>query len=66
MKLKKLTALGLTLALSASLLAGCSNSTPGGASNTPAPSGSQSGGETTGETIKVAAIETSYGTEVWQ
>ena len=66
MKLKKLTALGLTLALSASLLAGCSNSTPGGATNTPAPSGSQSGGETTGETIKVAAIETSYGTEVWQ
>ena len=66
MKLKKLTALGLTLALSASLLAGCSNSTPGGTSNTPAPSGSQSGGETTGETIKVAAIETSYGTDVWQ
>ena len=67
MKLKKLTALGLTLALSASLLGGCANNTPGGDANTPAPSGSQSGGEPAAtETIKVAAIETSYGTDVWQ
>ena len=67
MKAKKLMAMGLAAALSLSLLGGCSNSTPGGdATNTPAPTGSQSGGETTGETIKVAALESAYGAEMWQ
>ena len=72
MNFKKLLGLTLAGALSLSLLAGCSNGTssnptpapatqaPGAESQAPAP---QPAGDVT---IKVAAIETSYGTEVWQ
>lgn len=60
--MKKFLSLTLAASMSLALLAGCGNN---GTSST---SGSTSGdgSNTAGGTIKVAAIETSYGTEVWQ
>lgn len=71
MKLKKVLALTLTLALSASLLAGCAPK-EGGATTTPpatTPVESQKPSETpTPEavTIKVAALESGYGADMWK
>ena len=56
---KKILSLALAATLSLSLLASCG----GGGGSSESPSG---GGDVAGTTIKVAAIETSYGTEVWQ
>ncbi len=56
MKFKKLLGLTLAGALSLSLLAGCSNGTS--SNPTPAPA--------TDVTIKVAALESAYGSEMWQ
>ena len=67
MKAKKLMSMGLAAELSLSLLGGCADNTTGGQSQTPAPSGSQSGGEPAAtETIKVAALESAYGADMWQ
>ena len=66
---KKVLSLALAATMSLGLLAGCGgDTTSGGNSNSPAPGGNTSSGgsDLAGTTIKVAAIETSYGTEVWQ
>ena len=62
--MKKFLSLTLAASMSLALLAGCGNngtSSTSGSGNT-----SGSGSNAAGGTIKVAAIETSYGTEVWQ
>ncbi|WP_367925028.1 carbohydrate ABC transporter substrate-binding protein [uncultured Ruthenibacterium sp.] len=65
--MKKFFAFALTLALSVSMLAACGGST---SSSTPATDGSAStssaSGDYAGQTLKVAAIETAYGTEMWE
>ena len=59
--MKKFLSLTLAATMSLALLAGCS----GGGDNTSG-SGSGDGSNTAAGSITVAAIETSYGTEVWQ
>ena len=59
MNAKKTMALGLTLAMSASLLAGCGSSQTG---ETPAP-GTES--PAAGGSITVAALESAYGADMW-
>ena len=66
---KKVLSLALAATMSLGLLAGCgggNDTTGGGNTSTPAGNTSSGGSDTSGTTIKVAAIETSYGTEVWQ
>ena len=66
---KKVLSLALAATMSLGLLSACGggNDTPaGGNTSTPAGNTSSGGSDTSGTTIKVAAIETSYGTEVWQ
>jgi len=60
--MKKFLSLTLAASMSLALLAGCGSSNGGGSDA----SKSGDGSNTAGGTIKVAAIETSYGTEVWQ
>lgn len=60
--MKKFLSLTLAASMSLALLAGCGNNSGGNTSG----SGSTSGSNASGGTIKVAAIETSYGTEAWQ
>ena len=59
--MKKFLSLTLAASMSLALLAGCGSSNGGGSDA----SKSGDGSNTAGGTIKVAAIETSYGTEVW-
>ena len=68
MKGKKVLSLALAATMSLSLLSACGggNDAPAGASNSPTGSTPSTGGDLSGTTIQVAAIETSYGTEVWQ
>lgn len=65
MKGKKIVSLTLAAAMSLSLLSACGggNDTSG---DTSAGENSGSGSDLAGTTIKVAAIETSYGTDVWK
>ncbi len=68
MKLKKLLALGLSLALSVSLLAGCApqQSTPS-AGNSPSTAPSPTGSAAPeAQVVKVAALESGYGADMWQ
>ena len=60
--MKKFLSLTLAASMSLALLAGCGSSNGGGSDA----STSGDGSNTAGGTIKVAAIETSYGTEAWQ
>ena len=60
--MKKFLSLTLAASMSLALLAGCGSSNGGGSDA----SKSGDSSNTAGGTIKVAAIETSYGTEVWQ
>lgn len=70
--MKKVLSMLLVLCMAVSLFAACgggtSSSTP--AASTPAPStgepASTADGDYTGQTLKVAAIETAYGAEMWQ
>ncbi|OUO37335.1 carbohydrate ABC transporter substrate-binding protein [Flavonifractor sp. An306] len=68
MKGKKVLSLALAATMSLSLLSACGggNDAPAGASNSPTGGTPSTGGDLSGTTIQVAAIETSYGTEVWQ
>ena len=59
--MKKFLSLTLAASMSLALLAGCGSSNGGGSDA----SKSGDGSNTAGGTFKVAAIETSYGTEVW-
>ena len=59
--MKKFLSLTLAASMSLALLAGCGNSNTG--SNTSSTSGD---GSNAGGSIKVAAIETSYGTDAWK
>lgn len=67
MKLKKLLSLGLSLAMSVSLLAGCapqqSTPSPSGSGNAPSPSGSTA---PQAQVVKVAALESGYGADMWK
>ena len=74
--MKKVISILLATALTASMLAGCGGKTEAPAAEAPAEDSGQSeapaeGGEEAAEpaaggTIKVAAIETAYGSEMWQ
>ena len=74
--MKKVISILLATALTASMLAGCGGKTDAPAAEAPAEDSGQSeapaeGGEEAAEpaaggTIKVAAIETAYGSEMWQ
>lgn len=63
--MKKFLALALALGLSISMLTACGGST---SSSTAEGSGStaSASGDYAGQTLKVAAIETAYGTEMWE
>ena len=66
--MKKVLSIALAVAMSLTLLAGCGStpaSTPAstaGGESTPA----AEGGDYAGQTLKVAAIETAYGADMWQ
>lgn len=64
--MKKFFSLALSLALTVGMLTGCT-SAPTASTAPPAPtSGSQPAAEPVEQTIKVAAIETAYGSKMWQ
>ena len=64
--MKKAIALGLSAVMAAGLVACGSPSSSNTPASTPA-SGSTGGeGEYAGQTLKVAAIETAYGTAMWE
>ena len=67
--MKKFLALALALGLSISMLTACGGSTSSStAASTAEGSGStaSASGDYAGQTLKVAAIETAYGTEMWE
>ena len=70
--MKKALSLVLALGMAASLLAGCggatSSSAPASEAGSTAASGSTAAaeGDYAGQTLKVAAIETAYGADMWQ
>ncbi len=67
MKLKKVLALTLSLALSTSLLAGCAPKDGGQATPAPTPSATTPVSTPAAETtIKVAALESGYGADMWK
>ena len=65
--MKKFLAIALALGLSISMLTACSGSTSSSAAASTGASGSTAAeGDYAGQTLKVAAIETAYGTEMWE
>lgn len=65
--MKKFLALALALGLSISMLTACSGSTSSSTAASTGASGSTAAeGDYAGQTLKVAAIETAYGTEMWE
>lgn len=68
--MKKALSIVLVLCMALTVLAGCGSSSSSAAASTPASTaGSTSAapaGDYAGQTLKVAAIETAYGSEMWQ
>lgn len=64
--MKKLLSIMLVLTMALTLLAGCGGS---GSSSTPAASSGSTAGSSSApaeQTLKVAAIETAYGSDMWK